>query len=100
METNPGGPESFTMGKKVITGGDLLGRPLILRLGGLTCLGFPGLGQHHSQGRGDPMPAPPVSNQLGFLGLWAKRLERSPHPRLGEGVSCQVTEDPDAPRPR
>lgn len=44
------------------------------------------------------MPAPLVSNRLGFLGLSAKRLEHSP--QLGEGVSCQVTEDPDAPRPR
>lgn len=84
----------------MITGGDRLGRPLLLGLGGLTRPGFPGLRQHHSPRRGDLMPAPPVSNRLGFLGLWAKRLEHSPLPRLGEGVSCQVTEDPDAPRPR
>lgn len=44
------------------------------------------------------MPDPLVSSPLEFLGLWAMRLEHSP--RLGEGVSCQVTEDPDAPRPR
>lgn len=48
---------------------------------------------------GDPTSVPLVSNSLGFLGLWAKRLEHSPLAE-GGGVSCQVTEDPDAPRPQ
>lgn len=56
------------------------------------------LSPHPSRVVGDAMPAPLLYHGLGFLGLWSKRLEH--YPRLGEGVSCQVTEDPDAPRPR
>lgn len=66
-------------------------------MGGAALAPLASVDTNHSRRVGDPMPAPLVSNSLEFLGLWAKR-QNTP-PQLGEGVSCQVTEDPDAPRP-
>ena len=57
------------------------------------------LGRHRSRGRGGP-DAGPTDLQLARIFRPLGKAPGTLPPLLGEGVSCQVTEDPDAPRPR
>lgn len=99
IKGQPEGPGGFTepalSGEKVV-GGDHLVSPQVQGLGGGHCLGSPRLRGQCSGVRGADACLASLQPARIFRPL-GKAPEHSP--RLGEGVSCQVTEGPDAPRP-
>lgn len=71
----------------------------ILGLGGLTLPGLPPPRSTPLPGLGGPNACPAGLQRARIFRPLGKAPGTLP-PGRGEGVSCQVTEDPDAPRPR